>query len=521
MKQGWDTIVVGAGLGGLTAAVRLARAGLRVLVLDRNSHAGGTAFVYRRRGFVFPMGPLGFSHPDTVLEIFGNLGLAGGIPLSQVRYRLRAFGLDLPLSLPFPEMSKELSLRFPSESAAIAGFFSRIGSLLLSPGSKAAKISSAAYLSGLTGNPALRRILGSLGTAEPYSGLPLLAAMWDLMGNRGIWYPREGFEPFCLRFASGVTGGRPSLTPELRSGEAGWTGRIRLGAEVARIHVTGGKARGVILRDGSEVDAASVISNADFKTTFLRLVLPGDIPHAWRRAVDRARQTGSILQVCLGVEEGAVDLSAFSKAHRLIYRRGGAEALPTEAVDWSAPEIDPRRLAGQEIELSLWGDDGDRIAPPGGRVIVLRTEAPHGHFTRFRLPGGGRLPSYGEYKARLAAGLMEEAEKLLPGLRNAMRVVDVATPLTFEDQGGRSEGAVAGWSWDYGDLPDDQPRELVRTPIERLYMAGYQAFSGLFLGGVPTAVETGFRAAGAVLAGAAPVDEIGIPLPRDEPFSAP
>ena len=95
----------------------------------------------------------------------------------------------------------------------------------------------------------------------------------------------------------------------------------------------------------------------------------------------------------------------------------------------------------------------------------------------------------------------------------------MATPLTFEDQGGRSEGAVAGWSWDFGDLPDDRPREIVRTPIGGLYMAGYQALSGLFLGGVPTAVETGLRAAEAVLAGTAPVDAKGIPLPPDEPPS--
>lgn len=89
--------------------------------------------------------------------------------------------------------------------------------------------------------------------------------------------------------------------------------------------------------------------------------------------------------------------------------------------------------------------------------------------------------------------------------------MDVATPLTFEDQGGRSEGAVAGWSWDYEDFHDDQPRELVRTPIKGLYMAGYQAFSALFMGGVPTAMESGRRAASAVLYNAEPIEEMIIP----------
>ena len=89
--------------------------------------------------------------------------------------------------------------------------------------------------------------------------------------------------------------------------------------------------------------------------------------------------------------------------------------------------------------------------------------------------------------------------------------MDIATPLTFEDQGGRSEGAVAGWSWDYEDFRDDKPKELIRTPIKGLYMVGYQAFSALFMGGVPTAMESGRRAAQAALDGAGPIEDIWIP----------
>ena len=69
MHRNWDTIVIGAGMGGLTAAARLVKEGLSVLVLDRNPHPGGTAYVYHRKGFTFPMGPLGFSNPTLVREI--------------------------------------------------------------------------------------------------------------------------------------------------------------------------------------------------------------------------------------------------------------------------------------------------------------------------------------------------------------------------------------------------------------------------------------------------------------------
>ena len=144
-------------------------------------------------------------------------------------------------------------------------------------------------------------------------------------------------------------------------------------------------------------------------------------------------------------------------------------------------------------------------------MIVIRTEAEHSHFIRYRPAWRHRLPDYQDVKIRLGRALIQEAENVIPGLEKAILVMDVATPLTFEEQGGRSGGAVAGWSWNYEDCPDYRPRELVRTPIQGLYMAGYQAFSTIFMGGVPTAMESGKRASEAVLQGAGPVEKIMIP----------
>jgi phytoene dehydrogenase-like protein len=215
--------------------------------------------------------------------------------------------------------------------------------------------------------------------------------------------------------------------------------------------------------------------------------------------------------VCLGVHEKKVDLSAFAHASRLIYRRS-QEADPGNAeIDWTVNEIDPGVLAGQELEVTLWSQDDRALAPPNGVVIVIRAEVPYSHFSKYRAGFRKRSPEYMNYKTRLGQALVSEVTHLLPGLDGAIMAMDVATPLTFEDQGGRSEGAVAGWSWDYGDFSDSQARELIRTPIRGLFMAGIQAFSGLFMGGVPTAMESGFRAAHAVLEGAGPTDEVLIP----------
>ena len=549
MPDKWDVIVVGTGIGGLTAAAMLVQKGLNVLALDRNPHPGGTAYVYTRKGFTFPMGPLGFSTPSTVKETLNKLD-GGDLKLSRVQYRIRAFDLEIPLSLPFLMMIKELTRLFPTEGRSIGQFFKDVEAIVSAiqfpevdpfggakprllrrgkeaplrvnpeqarafrPGSrrvdsnrsilgKVAEKSALEYLSGFVKDWRLRRILGSTGTQEPYSSLPLLSAMWNLISNEGIWYPEGGMRSLCERLAHAVPG---------RQGNHQGVGEIKLGTEVEEIRVEKNKVLGVTLKDGMEIDSAAVISNADYKTTFLRLIKPEAVPDEWNQAVLNAKQTSSNLQICLGVDASRVDLSSFKEADRLIYRRGQGDS--SEEIDWDANEIRPEALAGKELEVSLLSKHDRMLGPEGTEVIVIRTEAEHSHFTRFRPAWRKRVTGYQDYKMRLGRALIQEVEKFISGLEEAILFRDVATPLTFEEQGGRSGGAVASWSWNYEDRPDTRARELVRTPIHGLYMAGYQAFSALFMGGIPTAMESGKRAAKAVLQGDGPVEKIMLPVTR-------
>ena len=129
MPDKWDVIVVGTGIGGLTATAMLVQKGLNVLALDRNPHPGGTAYVYTRKGFTFPMGPLGFSTPSTVKETLNKLD-GGDLKLSRVQYRIKAFDLEIPLSLPFPMIIKELTRLFPTEGRSIEQFFKDVEAIV-------------------------------------------------------------------------------------------------------------------------------------------------------------------------------------------------------------------------------------------------------------------------------------------------------------------------------------------------------------------------------------------------------
>lgn len=513
MSDRWDVIIVGAGVGGLTAASMLVRSGLRVLILEKNPHPGGTAYVYHRKGFIFPMGPLGFSTPRLIQEILKRLD-EDGLKLLPVTYRIKAFGLDIPVSLTFPAMVEELTTLFPKEGKSVKHFFrdmEEIVSAMRLPDdptnrsllAEASEKSALEYLSGRVKDGRLRKVLGSIGTQEPYSNLPLIAAMWNLMSNEKIWYPEGGMRAFCETLVRAVVGHR---------GSHPGVGEMKLGTEVSQIRAERGRVLGVTLKDGTRIESPAIISNADYKTTFIKLMDSQSIPEEGYRAVLNVKQTKSVLQVCLGADTSKVDLSSFHEADRLIYRR--SQDNSHEAADGSSDFIRPEVLAGQELEISFWSKNDGTLAPEGAGVIVIRTEADYADFMRYKPTWGNRLPGYGDIKIRLGRAFVREVEKVIPGLEKAILVMDVATPLTFEEQGGRSGGAVAGWSWDYKDCPDYRPRELVRTPIQGLYMAGYQAFSTIFMGGVPTAMESGKRAAQAVLQGSGPVAEILIPVAR-------
>ncbi|MCB9797215.1 MAG: NAD(P)/FAD-dependent oxidoreductase [Alphaproteobacteria bacterium] len=486
MPEALDAIVIGAGLGGLAAACRLAQEGLRVQVVERKDHPGGTAYGYAREGFTFPMGPLGVSSPDRIRASLEALGVTLPEPWRRVHYRVRAFGLDLPISRPLEELVEAYAAVNPVDGPAVRRFFEDARAAwrgaVLEDGAHAA----AQHLSMRVRDQRLRRVLGSLGTRAPYSSLSLLRSMWGLMVEEGIWHPPGGTRGLAERLVARFE----ALAAE---GSA-----LRLSAPVRQVLVERGQVAGVQLEGGEVLRSARVICNTDYRVAVSSLIPADALPAGWRAAVLGAKVTDSNVQVSLGVRAADVDLSAFSRASRLITRR--------EAREPAARGHGARRYADDELEISLLTEEDPSMAPPGGAVIVIRTEGELEDFQPFRPSFGARTEAYAAFKQALAAELIDAAAEHLPGLRDAIEVLDVATPLTFREAGGRTGGNVAGWSWDWEDRPEGAALDLIGTPVRGLYMAGVQALSALFIGGVPTALRSGALAAERALAGVGPVD---------------
>ena len=279
----YEVIVVGAGLGGLTCAAALARKGVKVLVLEKDAHPGGTSYVFRRGAYYFPMGPLSFSYPGYVSSLLAFLGIREHLEFKRNHFQLITPEMDLVYSRPPDELREELSGFFPEERPGLKKLFQELKPAMKlvhdlyrwcpdylpqklntlqeklvkseyseSRKTRLAKFSKNRALDFLRQhlkNPELINFLGSMGTAEPALSCLTLAMMWQIMSVEGIWHPSWGTHEISDKLAAVIR-------------EAG--GELYFGLSVKKIVVENGLARGVITEDNSLVGADWVVCNADY-----------------------------------------------------------------------------------------------------------------------------------------------------------------------------------------------------------------------------------------------------------------
>ncbi|MDI6849381.1 MAG: NAD(P)/FAD-dependent oxidoreductase [Candidatus Saccharicenans sp.] len=501
----YEVIVVGAGLGGLTCAAALARKGVRVLVLEKDAHPGGTSYVFRRGAYYFPMGPLSFSYPGYVSSLLAFLGIREHLEFKRNHFQLITPEMDLVYSRPPDELREELSGFFPEERPGLKKIFQELKPAMKlvhdlyrwcpdylpqklntlqeklvkseyseSRKTRLAKFSKNRALDFLRQhlkNPELINFLGSMGTAEPALSCLTLAMMWQIMSVEGIWYPSWGTHELSDKLAAVIR-------------EAG--GELYFGLSVKKIVVENGLARGVITEDNSLVGADWVVCNADYKTTFLELVEPEAVGKDFHDKIRTIPYTASELCLYLGLNPARCDFSRMRATH-LFYSPGKKQGVRTGT--------DELNLENGEIEICRWSDNEPRQAPVGRIGLVLKAGLDYKHFARFRTGEKKRVPEYKAHKTALALKLVKLAEEVLPGLSEAIELMEVATPLTYQDWGHRFEGSIAGWSWSSDKTESFGRKLLVETPISNLLMVGIYAASKLFMGGVPTAMRTGELAA--------------------------
>lgn len=501
----YDAIIIGAGVGGLSCAAKLAKNGKKILIFEKIDHIGGTSHIFKRKDYIFPMGPLSFSFPNLVKQVLNEMDVKEHISFERNHFQLISPRIDIIYSQPWNEFKENLKNYFPDEKEGINAFFDEFDNVIdaikkvyewhpdFLIGEKKViasktflvkhrdeyeaineynKISSKEVLDKYIKDDDLKRLLGSQGTFQPVMNMVHLAFMWNVMSKEGIWFPSCGIHGINqLLYESIIKNG----------------GEIKLNSPVKEVLIENNKAVGVKTFDDQIYNSKWVVANADYKKVFLELINLKNLPKDHLNLVRNTAYTGSELCVYLGVDPKKVDLRKI-RANHLFYRQK-IENFKTK---------DLENFENKEIEICVWSNKTPEFAPNNKKSLVLRVNMPYSHFASWRLGEKRRKEGYLEYKRNLALKLIKTVENILPGLESAIDVMEIATPLTYSDWGQRYGGSVAGWSRDIKKIRINT-KLLTENPIKNLLMVGIYSVLEPFLGGYPVSIYTGAIAADLIL----------------------
>ncbi|MBL9038993.1 MAG: NAD(P)/FAD-dependent oxidoreductase, partial [Archangium sp.] len=310
----WDDIVIGSGMGGMTAAALLAKVGRRVLVLEQHYEPGGFTHTFKRPGYRWDVGVHAVGEV-TMRSLTGRLlhALTGGaLQWASLGSVYDTFEFPGGLTLDFPDnpiaFRENLVAAFPNEAAAIDGYFaqvkdiasgmrayylartlppslSRVDTMLAAKAQRALELNTQAVVNGLTRDEKLRTVLtaqwGYYGSKPSRSSF----AMQALVVKHFLW---GGFYP---------VGGAQQIARTLLQTVADAGGATAISTDVKEILLEGGTAVGVRLANGQEIRAKRVISAAGIASTVQRLLPESVRTQPWAGEV--AALSPASAHVCL------------------------------------------------------------------------------------------------------------------------------------------------------------------------------------------------------------------------------
>jgi len=498
-RSGYDVAIVGGGHNGLVAAYYLAAAGLETVVLERREIVGGCCVTeefapgYRASTGAYVLSML--REP-----VWKDLRLVErGVTVDPAGPALNLFsdGSALHLDEELSTTQDEIRRFSPADARALPGFeheLAEVAKLILPlfdttpPDPRRPRPRELARLGGLAARNRSRisDALFLFGTSaaqylrEHFSSEQVLASLgWHAI-NDSTGGPSTPGTAFVLlhdhaseasdggiRQWGFVRGGIGRLTEAMADAAREAGARIRVEAPVAGLLTEGGRAAGVVLEGGEEVRATTVLSNADPKTTFLRLVDQELLPERFRAAIGAYRCEGTSVKINLAVDRLPVAAAIGGNGVRA-YHHGIIEVNPTVAeMDWAQAEARAGRPAGDpHVELCIPTVHDASLAPDGKHVITIDVNS-----QPYSLADG----DWDAIRGQVADRAIAKLERYFPGLTDSISARQVLAPPDLESRLGIWGGHAL-----HGEMAFDQLFNLrpvrnwadYRTPVEGLWLCG-------------------------------------------------
>lgn len=511
----YDAIIVGGGHNGLVAAAYLARAGRKVLVLERRELVGGCAVTeeiwpgYRvstaayltsllqerivreleleRYGYkvdakdpaffsAFPDGRHFFMWQDqakTLAEIAkfsrrdAEVYPAYEAQLERISQVVEGLLLTTPPQFPpagagdfidYLKLAGRMRGLSPKDLTALVKIFTASAAELLDEWFESQEVKVTLATDGVIG--------ANGGPRSPGTAYILLHhCMGGVAGHRGLW----GF----------VRGGMGAVSEAIAASARARGATIRTNAPVAQVLVRGGRATGVVLETGEEIEGGAVASNLDPKLTFLKLLAERDLPAEFISAIRHFRIEGTSCKINLALS-GLPEFTAYPGAPGPHHRATMHICPSIEYVERAWDDAKYGRPSERPLlELTIPTMYDPSLAPAGKHIMgIFLQYAPYtlreGTWDEWREPFGDRV-----------IALIEE---YVPNIRGIVEQRQVLTPLDLERRFGITGGNIF-----HGEMALDQMFVMrpvagwarYKTPVAGLYLCGSGAHPGGGVMGAP------------------------------------
>ncbi len=509
MPQSYDLIVIGGGHNGLVTAAYLARAGVKVLVLERREVLGGAcvteevwpgykvstaAYVnsllrpeiirdleLKRHGFqMLPRNPSSFTpFPDGRSLLLGpdkalthrevskfSAKDADALPKYEAMLERVADFLE-PTLVQTPPNPWSLRPGNLVQLAKLGLAFLKLGH----DGQKAVEILTGAATpildrwfesEQLKVTLATDAIIGAMASPSmPGTAYVLFHhVMGECDGARGVW----GY----------VRGGMGGISNAIAAAAREKGAEIRTSAEVAKILVKDGAVRGVALADGTEILAPKVASGVDANVTFLKLMSAGDLPADFVQAVRHIDYASASCKINIALSE-LPDFTALPGTAPGPQHRGTIHISPTmEYIERAYDDAKYGYPSKQPIvEATIPSVLDDTLAPPGKYVMSMFTQ-----YFPYKLAPGLSLE---EEKGKYADRCFEMMERFAPNFRRAVIHRQVLSPVDLERRFGLTGGNIMQGVMSLSSLSFMRPvpgYADYRTPVRGLYLCGAATHPG-------------------------------------------
>ncbi len=471
----YDIIIIGAGLGGLTAGAKLSLEGKKVLMIEQHDRPGGYATTFKRGDFILEVGLHEMDGPapgDMKTKIFNSLDVFGNVELVRLPefYRFVNDRSDVVISHDPVVTIERLSGLFPRETDGINAYFNQIlnykGNV---PGNGQQDFSVGEFLDSVIHNEELKLILlGNLGYFhdDPYS---LSLAYYSI--SQGSYFTYGG---------SFIRGGSQKLSDHLAGVIRNHGGEVLLKHIVTGIITSGQKATGVIYKGKYNRRVGNMVASADniIANTAMPNVaelLQEDYGSVLNDELNLQKTGASLLTVYLGFSKPVKELG---------YRY------------YSTAVFDSSISTQRELFQNNMNDFGSRnyifvdysqvesgLAPPGKSVGAICC------IDYLKDWEGLDRKAYLSKKEMVASVFAERLDKLIPGIKSVIEYCEVGTPLTLNRYTLNPGGAVYG----FAQTPSKREVDFSKLP-DNLYFASAWGktgggFSGAIYGGYLCAIN--------------------------------